>query len=108
MARWLGWQYPSGARRPRRGNGSVEDVVSHLPKTKAALATGAYELASRGQARLESLPKHRTGRSRVKVTKRDLDYVVVLEEGEHGKGGAVGIEARHNILGGAVAGMRII
>ena len=105
MAKWLGWQFPSGAERPATGRGSVDDVVSHLPATRAALAESAGMMESIAQGRLDSLPKHRTGRSQVKVEKRDLDYIVILDEGEHGKGGAAGIEGRFGILSGAVRSM---
>lgn len=105
MAKWLGWVDNSMAPRPKRGRRSVESVVSHLPKTQAALATSSAELRARAQARLESLPRERTGRSQVHSEKRALDHVVYLTEGEHGKGGAVGIEMRLGILSGAVKGM---
>lgn len=108
MARWLGWIDNFERPRPRFGSGSVEDVVSHLPKTRAQLAASASMLQMVAQGRLDSLPKHRTGRSQVKLQHRDLDYIVILDEGEHGKGGAAGIEARFGILGGAAESMRIV
>lgn len=105
MARWLGWVDNSMSPRPKRGPRSVESVVSHMPKTRVALAASSAELQARAQARLESLPRERTGRSQVRSDKRALDHVVYLTEGEHGKGGAVGIEMRLGILSGAVRGM---
>lgn len=105
IAKWLGFIDEAGAERPRQGKHSVEDVVSHLPKTRAALAVAASELQMRAQARLESLPKVRTGRSQVHMEEHDLDWYVYLVEGQYGKGGSAGIEAEHGILSGAVRGM---
>lgn len=105
MAKWLGWVDNQMRPRPERGRRSVESVVSHLPKTRAALVTSSAELHARAQARLEALPKERTGRSQVRSEKRQLDHIVYLAEGEHGKGGSMGIEMRHGILSGAVKGM---
>lgn len=107
MAKWLGWVDNNMNPRPDRGRRSVESVVSHMPKTKAALAVSAQELRARAQARLESLPKERTGRSQVNIDHdgRLLDYVVYLSEGEYGKGGSYGIESELGILSGAVRGM---
>lgn len=105
VAEWLGFVDNAMVERPLRGKRSVESVVSHLPATRGALARAAYELEARASARLEILPRRRTGASQVGVEKRDLDYIVFLHDSESGKGGAAGIEVTHNILGGAVAGM---
>lgn len=102
MAKWLGWIYPSGAKRPASGKGSVEDVVSHAAPVRAALATHASEIASAASFYLNSLPEHRTGQSSIHAQPRDLDWIVYLQEGPNGKGGSAGIEAELGVLSKAI------
>lgn len=102
MARWLGWVDNAMAPRPRSGSRSVEAVVSHTSSVDRALTRHAAILASVAARRLDLLPRVRTGESQIHVQKRHLDRVVYLAEGPHGKAGSIGIELRHNILGGAV------
>lgn len=78
MAKWLGFN------GPRRGPGSVEDVVSHLPATKAALKMAAHKLAARTQS---NLSLHRdTGNAHVTIvspptTKLDW-HVAIVDAGQ--------------------------
>jgi hypothetical protein len=78
MAEWLGFNGPA------RGNGSVEDVVSHLPATKAALKMAAHKLAARTQS---NLSLHRdTGNAHVTIispptTKLDW-HVAIVDAGQ--------------------------
>lgn len=73
MAEWLGFNGPA------RGDGSVEDVVSHLPAVKAELKMQAHALAARTQS---NLSLHRdTGNARVAVVsppQTKLDWHVAL------------------------------
>lgn len=105
MARWLTWYGPD------RGRGSVEDIVSHKPQVKAALAYEAGLIFARAASNLEVRPETRTGEARVGIdgpgTGRLLDYIVYLraggdEPGEDTKGASINIERRHGILAEAV------
>lgn len=79
MAEWLGFIYPSGAERPLKGSGSVEDEVSHLPAVKAALKAAAHPLAARAQS---NLSLHRdTGSAKVIIVsppRTKLDWHVAI------------------------------
>lgn len=83
MAEWLGFINDSGAERPLKGRGSVEDEVSHLPAVKTALRTQASFLAARTRSYLQM---HRnTGHARVAIirpptTKLDW-HVAIYDEG---------------------------
>lgn len=105
MARWLTWY------GPREGKGSVEDIVSHKPQVKSALAYHAGLIFSRASSNLEVKPELRTGEARIGIdgpsSGRLLDYVVYLDPGgdrpgEDTKGAAINIERRHGILAEAV------
>ncbi|MDR6794372.1 hypothetical protein J2X12_002891 [Pseudarthrobacter oxydans] len=78
MAEWLGFNGPV------RGPGSVEDVVSHLPATKAALKSAGHALAARTQS---NLSLHRdTGNAKVVIIsppKTKLDWhVAIVDAGQ--------------------------
>lgn len=105
MARWLTWY------GPRSGKGSVEDIVSHKPQVKSALAYHAGLIYARAAANLEIMPRERTGEASIGIdgpaSGRFLDYVVYLkangdEPGEDTKGASINIEKRHGILAEAV------
>lgn len=73
MAEWLGFN------GPRKGSGSVEDVVSHLPATKAELKSAAHALAARASSNL-SLHRH-TGNAKIAIVsppQTKLDWHVAL------------------------------
>lgn len=84
MAKWLGFIYPSGADRPLKGRGSVEDEVSHLPAVRGALKSQGHALAARTQS---NLSLHRdTGNARVIIvappqTKLDW-HVAIVDTGQ--------------------------
>lgn len=100
MARWLGWY------GPRRGHGSVEDIVSHKRQVKDELAIQAHLIAARASSNLEVAPKHRTGESFVGVegpgSGRRLDYYVYLDSGEEDKVATMSIESELGVLAEAV------
>ena len=105
MPRWLGWY------GPRRGRGSVEDVVSHQPEVKRELKYQAGLIYARAASNLETRPEVRTGEASVGLhgpeQGRFLDYVVYLDPGgdrpgEDTTGAALRIEQRHGILAEAV------
>lgn len=104
MAKWLGFIDNSGAERPLSGRRSVEDVVSHVPGVRKALADKAYKGASYADLLLDIRPRHRTGASQIDVQAGDLDYYIVLSDRTPGKsrgwrkGAAYGIEEHHQIL----------
>jgi len=79
MAKWLGFIFPSGADRPLKGRGSVEDEVSHLPATKAELKAQAHALAARASS---NLSLHRdTGHAKIAIVSpptTKLDWHVAL------------------------------
>lgn len=105
MAKWLGWVDNSMNRRPSAGIRSVESVVSHAAPTRAALAVGAYDMAARAEGVLNTSSRVRTGESYISVEHRDLDYIVLLNEGPNGKGGSAGIEMKHHPLARAIESM---
>jgi Family of unknown function (DUF5403) len=84
MAEWLGFIFPSGAERPLKGAGSVEDEVSHLPAVRAELKSQAHALAARTSS---NLSLHRdTGNSKVitvspPMTKLDW-HVAIVDAGQ--------------------------
>lgn len=100
MATWLGWY------GPKKGRGSVEDIVSHKPQVKAELAYQAALIYARAASNLEVKPRERTGQSTVQIegpsSGRLLDWAVFLDAGENDKGASYGIEEEHNILGEAI------
>ena len=73
MAEWLGFN------GPLKGPGSVEDVVSHLPATKAELKSASHALAARASS---NLSLHRqTGNARIGIVsppQTKLDWHVAL------------------------------
>jgi len=79
MAEWLGFIFPSGAERPLKGAGSVEDEVSHLPAVKTELKAQASAIAARARS---NLTLHRdTGHARIAVIsppQTKLDWHVAL------------------------------
>ena len=79
MAEWLGFIFPSGAERPLKGAGSVEDEVSHLPAVKTELKAQASAVAARTSS---NLSLHRdTGNARVAVVappETKLDWHVAI------------------------------
>lgn len=107
MAKWLGWIDDAGNTRPVSGRHSVDDVVSHTAPVQAKLRVKAAELAELASLRLDTVPKERTGASQIHLQKRDLDWIVYLDEGQvaQRKGGSMGIENRHHILGDSVRQM---
>lgn len=81
---------------PRRGPGSVEDIVSHKPQVKAHLKSSAESMASTAT---NVLAVHRdTGDSHIKTVHAgttDLDsYVILAASG--GKKAALSIENGHH------------
>lgn len=79
MAEWLGFIYPSGAERPLKGSGSVEDEVSHLPAVKTELKAQASAIAARARSNLSL--HHDTGNARIAVIsppQTKLDWHVAL------------------------------
>jgi hypothetical protein len=81
MAEWLGFNGPP------KGPGSVEDVVSHLPATKAELKSAAHALAARTQS---NLSLHRdTGNAHVGIVSppmTKLDWHVAIYDAGQGDG----------------------
>lgn len=100
MAYWIKWY------GPRRGPGSVEDIVSHKPQVKGELAFQANLIHARASSNLEVAPKERTGESFVGIegpsSGRRLDYFVYLDAGEERKGATIGIESELGIMAEAV------
>jgi hypothetical protein len=85
MAEWLGFIFPSGADRPLKGRGSVEDEVSHLPAVKAELKSSAHALAARASSNL-MMHRH-TGHAKIAIvspptTKLDW-HVALYDSGQH-------------------------
>lgn len=64
----------------RFGDGSVEDVVSHLPIVKARLRTEAEAIHELALMRLITVPEHRTGGAKLGIEKRKLDWEVFLAD----------------------------
>lgn len=87
MAEWLGFINDSGAERPLKGRGSVEDEVSHLPAVKAELKSAAHALAARTSS---NLSLHRdTGNARVGIVsppETKLDWHVAIYDAGQGDG----------------------
>jgi hypothetical protein len=85
MAEWLGFINASGAERPLKGRGSVEDEVSHLPAVKTELKAQASALAARTRS---NLSLHRdTGNAKVTVIsppKTKLDWHVAIYDAGQG------------------------
>ena len=87
MAEWLGFIYPSGAERPLKGPGSVEDEVSHLPAVKSELKAQGSAIAARARSNLSL--HHDTSNARIAVVappQTKLDWHVALyDEGAQDK-----------------------
>lgn len=100
MAKWLGWY------GPRRGHGSVEDIVSHKRQVRDELALQAGLIHARATSNLEVAPKHRTGESFVGMEGpsggRRLDYFVYLDSGEENKVATLSIESELGIMSEAI------
>ena len=73
MAEWLGFN------GPRTGEGSVEDIVSHLPAVKSELKAQASAIAGRARSNLSL--HHRLGHAKIAVIsppRTFLDWHIAL------------------------------
>lgn len=88
------WKTPSGAPSPSSGRFSVEDTVSHLDATRAAVYGKALGLAREASAKLAG--HHRTGAAQVTVSRhpkkgpRTPDWYVFLRDADPGGEGKAG------------------
>jgi hypothetical protein len=82
------WLTPEGAPAPRRGKGSVEDTVSHLPEVKRAVAGKAEGMGR--EASMLLLAHRKTGAAHIVVTEappHKLDATIELRDPDPGGAG---------------------
>lgn len=79
---------------PRRGKGSVEDVVSYLPPVIDTMRKHSIRIMLDAAANLEMYPEKRTKKSQIGMTQGDLDFYVYLQDPDK-KGAAQAIENGH-------------
>jgi len=83
---------------PLKGEGSVDDVVSHTAEVHDALRIHANALALSAEFLLDVLPKHRTGDAQIGVQQAKLDYWVYMHDPQNFMG-AKSIEDGHWVNG---------